>query len=147
MICLDASVCAKLVLKEVRSDIARNLVNSAITAGQPIIAPPLLPIEMANILHQQWRRNPGSMPEAATARFTDFTALPITVINLPGLHELAMDIAQVCNLSATYDAHYLALTALMECEFWTDDRRLLQRLAGQLAFVRWLGDFVPPLAT
>jgi predicted nucleic acid-binding protein len=57
------------------------------------------------------------------------------------MHMLALDFADTYGLPAAYDAHYLALADLLDCEFWTDDRRLLQRVGRDLPFVRWLGDF------
>ena len=43
------------------------------------------------------------------------------------------------NRPAAYDAHYLALAEMMNCEFWTADRRLFNVVKDELPWVRWLG--------
>lgn len=55
---------------------------------------------------------------------------------------LALTVADAQNLSATYDAQYIALAEQLGCEFWTDDRRLVRQVSATLPSVRWLGDFV-----
>jgi predicted nucleic acid-binding protein len=52
MLILDASVAAKLFIAEVDSDQAEQVV----AAGQPLIAPDLVLVEVANALHKAWRR-------------------------------------------------------------------------------------------
>lgn len=37
----------------------------------------------------------------------------------------ALDLAERLSLSATYDAHYLALAEWLGAEFWTADQRLV----------------------
>ena len=55
MICVDASVAVKWLLNEERSDRARALYLAALLAGEPIVAPVLLPLEVTNILRQRMR--------------------------------------------------------------------------------------------
>jgi predicted nucleic acid-binding protein len=43
------------------------------------------------------------------------------------------------NRPAAYDAHYLALAEMMNCEFWTADERLFNAVRDKLSWVRWLG--------
>jgi predicted nucleic acid-binding protein len=43
------------------------------------------------------------------------------------------------NRPAAYDAHYLALAEMMNCEFRTADRWLFNVVKDELAWVRWLG--------
>jgi predicted nucleic acid-binding protein len=43
------------------------------------------------------------------------------------------------NRPATYDAHYLALAEMMDCEFWTADERLFNAVRDELSWARWLG--------
>ena len=38
---------------------------------------------------------------------------------------------------------YLALAALRGCACWTADERLVNQVNERLAFVKWLGDYVP----
>ena len=140
MICVDASVAVKWILDEERSDRARALYSAAVQTGEPIVAPPLLPLEVTNILRQRMRTTEGLSLVAATQHLDDFLALPIQFHNPTGLHFQALVLADALGLPATYDAHYLALAEHLGCELWTDDQRLLRHVATSLPFVRWIGD-------
>ena len=140
MICADASVAIKWLLNEERSDRARALYSAAVQTREPIVAPPLLPLEVTNILRQRMRSKDGLTLDAATQHLDDFLALQIELHNPVGLHYQALVLADALGLPATYDAHYLALAEHLGCELWTDDRRLLRNVASSLPFVRWIGD-------
>lgn len=144
MICVDASVAVKLILDEERSDLAIALYDAVVQAGQSIVAPPLLPLEVTNTLRQRMRANPGLSLIDATDQLNDFLALPIEYHNPAGLHHQALVLADALGLPATYDAHYLALAEHLGCELWTDDQRLLRQVGSSLPFVRWIGDHLPP---
>jgi predicted nucleic acid-binding protein len=45
------------------------------------------------------------------------------------------------NRPAAYDAHHLALAEMMNCEFWTADRRLFNVVKDKLPWVHWLREF------
>ena len=140
MICVDASVAVKWILEEERSDRADALYDATVEAGQPIIAPPLLPLEVTNILRQRMRAQDGISLTRATEHLAAFLALPIEFHNPVGLHHEALVLADALGLPATYDAHYLALAEHLGCELWTDDQRLMRQVAESLPFVRWIGD-------
>jgi predicted nucleic acid-binding protein len=53
----------------------------------------------------------------------------------------ALELADRFGLSATYDAHYLALAEREGCEYWTADERLWNSVRAQLGWVRWLGEY------
>lgn len=85
------------------------------------------------------------MTDAADA-FEQFLRFGVTL--LPGddasqaaLHHRALEIANRYDLSATYDAHYVALAESLGCELWTADQRLLRRLGPQMPSVRWIADY------
>jgi len=140
VICVDASVAVKWILEEERSDLALTLYDAAVQAGQSIVAPPLLPLEVTNIVCQRMRINPEISLTKATEQLDDFLALPIDYHNPVGLHHQALVLADALGLPATYDAHYLALAEHLGCELWTDDQRLMRRVLSSLPFVRWIGD-------
>lgn len=144
MICVDASVAAKWVLQEELSDQARALYRARLRMREPIVAPSLLLYEMTNVIRQQIRKPEGMSLVAASRALADFLAASIEFRSPPGLHQLALQIADDHSLPAAYDAHYLALSDLLGCEFWTADVRLLQRVQRALPFVRWLGDYALP---
>ena len=140
MICADASVAVKWILDEDRSDRARALYSAAVQTSEPIVAPPLLPLEVTNILRQRMRTGDGLSLASAKQHLDDFLALAIEFHNPAGLHFQALVHADALGLPATYDAHYLALAEHLGCELWTDDQRLIRQVAASLSFVRWIGD-------
>jgi predicted nucleic acid-binding protein len=140
VICVDASVAVKWILDEERSDRVRALYSTAVHTGEPIVAPPLLPLEVTNILRQRMRTRDSLSLVAATQHLNDFLALRIELHNPVGLHYWALVLADALGLPATYDAHYLALAEHLGCELWTDDQRLIQQVSRSLPFVRWIGD-------
>jgi predicted nucleic acid-binding protein len=108
MIVLDASVAVKLVLTEQHSDKVLALVSAAAQAAEPIIAPPLLPFEIANVLRQRMVRQ-GLSLAVADQLMADFLTFPIGLIAPSGLYQRALAIADAHQLPAAYDAHYVAL--------------------------------------
>lgn len=142
MICLDASLAAKLLLAEDDSARARALYRAAIQAGEWIVAPHLLASEITNILRQRMRRGEQRLSRAeATQLLQRFLGLPLELLTPVSLYELALTLADDHNLPATYDAHYLALAHQLGCSLWTADERLANAVAGRLPFVKWLGTY------
>ncbi|MCC7104509.1 MAG: type II toxin-antitoxin system VapC family toxin [Chloroflexi bacterium] len=145
MICVDASVAAKWIFpEEPLASQAEKLYQDSIARSQRLVAPALLPIEVTNIIRQRMRRDkvpgkpPLSLPEAQQA-LQLFLSFPVEVVTPPGLHELALSLATSHNLSAVYDAHYLALAHLLSCPLWTADQNLVNTLSGKLPFLHWIG--------
>lgn len=144
MICVDASVAVKWVLQEELSDHARALYRTQLRMHEPIVAPSRLLYEVTNTIRQQIRKPEGMSLVAARRALADLLASRIEIHSPPGMHQVALQIADDHDLPAAYDAHYLALSDLLDCEFWTADVRLLRRVQKALPFVRWLGDYAPP---
>ena len=89
----------------------------------------------------------GSLPLTrgdALQLLAEFLTFPVELVAPAELHRHALILADDHGLPAVYDAHYVALAQVLGCELWTDDRHLVRLLAGQLAFVRWIGDYVQP---
>lgn len=140
MICIDASVAAKLVLAEEYSEHVESLVEATVKSGEAVIAPPLLPLEVTNIIRRRMVRDAIAFGDAE-ALLARFLALPIQLQAIPNMHWKALAIANALGLPTAYDAYYLAVAIESGCDFWSDDRRLLQS-AGSLSFVRWIGDYL-----
>ena len=141
MICVDASLAAKWVLEEEHSDRAEALLVAHIRAGERIVAPPLLPIEVTNILRQRMRRQPQFSLADTLQLLHQFLSFPLELTAPEGLYELALTLADTLTLPAAYDAHYVALAQLLGCSLWTADERLVSALGGKLPFVKWIGDY------
>lgn len=140
MIVVDASVAAKWIFIEEYSGLARALLRTALDGPGPVVAPPLLPIEVANIIRQRMRREALPLP-AARERMAAFLAIPVSLRAQETLYDRALEIAEQYSLPAAYDAHYIALAELLACTLWTDGRRLLRALRGGLPFVRAIADY------
>ncbi len=140
MIGVDANLAAKWIFAEEFSGRALGLLAKCIQAGERICAPPLLTVEVTNIIRRRMLREGVTLPQAQRL-LGQFLAFPVTTVSPSSLHERALALAEEYGLPAVYDAHYVALAAFLECELWTDDRRLLRALDGKLSFVKWLGDY------
>ena len=105
MICVDASLAMKWILPEPYSSEARAMYQASLRAAEQMVAPPLLPIEVTNVLRQRMRRpEPLSLGDARS-RLQQFLTYPITLSAPPGLYESALALADAQNLPAAYDAH------------------------------------------
>jgi predicted nucleic acid-binding protein len=92
-----------------------------------LVAPALLYYEVTNGLYRYQRA--GTLPsEAVEKALAAALALPIELVSNKELHARARNVATMYNLSATYDAHYLALAQWMEVDLWTADIRLVNSL-------------------
>jgi predicted nucleic acid-binding protein len=142
MIAVDASVAVKWLFEEEHSDRAEALVATRVQQQEPIIAPPLLPVEVTNIIRQRRRRGDVTLDQARE-RLAIFFGYRVHVIAPAALYDRALTLAEEQQLPAAYDAHYLALAELEGCDLWTADQRLLRQLDGRLPFVRFIGDYDP----
>ena len=145
MIVVDASVAAKWILAEVHSDKAEALYDACVQRGDPIVAPTLLPFEIANILRQRMTRAGMSLVRAEQL-LAQFLQFPVALSSPPGLHERALALAESHGMPATYDAHYLALAAHHCCTLWTDDQRSLRLVGNSLPFVEAIASYPSPQA-
>ena len=134
-ICVDASVAAKWVLPEDGSELALDFYIRQRSSDTTIIAPPFMPVEVANALRRRVVRRLVTQSEAedmlsAFLRFSVNLAAPL------GLHEEALRLAEQFGRPTVCDMHYVALAQIAECELLTADRTLLNALAGRLSFVK-----------
>jgi predicted nucleic acid-binding protein len=140
MIVVDASVAAKWLFPEDHSGLARDLALHPPGGDQRILAPPLLPIEVASLIRQRMRRVGLALPQAVEL-FEQFLAISVTTSSPPGLTQRALAIADQYGLPAVYDAHYVALAEDLHCDLWSDDQRLLRAVGVALPYVRGIGNY------
>lgn len=99
MICTDSSVAAKWSLVEEHSREARALLRDALAQQDPIVAPPLLPFEVANVIRQRMRQGQVRLDEAR-ALLAQFLALPISIQAPEALYDRALVLADEYHLPA-----------------------------------------------
>lgn len=147
MIVVDNSVATKWVFAEDLTDVALALYTEHLTQRSPIIAPRLLPYEFTNVVLKRMKRD-GMLWVEAVEKLELFHQMkidlrPDTMDANIRIHRRAIEIAATYGLSATYDAHYVALAESLGCDLWTADSRLVRELGHRLPFVRSLESFVP----
>lgn len=122
--CIDAS----LVVRILDGDCAAVAAwERLIQSGGELIAPSLLPYEIANALHQQ-QRMAKITAETAQDGLRRVLRLPIELHGDAQLHSRALEIAHERSLPATYGAHYVALAERFRVRLWTCDRRLAKEI-------------------
>jgi predicted nucleic acid-binding protein len=131
------------LLPEAHSAQVASLLETTLLNNDVIVAPPLLPFEIANALRKRVARN--LLPHTDAEQLVQhFDTLPISLRTPLYLHRRALDVAETYGLPAVYDGCYIALSQRLGCDFWTDDERLLNTLRNRLPFVRWIGSYVLP---
>jgi predicted nucleic acid-binding protein len=89
-------------------------------AGRTLLAPHVLPFEVANVLRR--RRNGGQLSSMDAGRaFDAFRTLPI---GLWPFETLASSVWRNGHTMSSYDAAYVALAELIDCPLVTCDARL-----------------------
>ena len=136
---VDSSVVAKILFPERFTDRASALFNDAADARERIAAPYLLAVEITNVIRKRMRSDRLSL-ETAAALLNEYLNLPITQVELPGCHHLALELSAAHSLGV-HDAHFVALAQFLRCDLWVDDTHLLRAVAGRLPFVKWIGDY------
>lgn len=135
VIVLDASVAAKLCVREPDSDRASEVVRAA---GDGLAAPDLLWAEVASVLWKRVRR--GDLgADAAVEALELLMDLPVRIEPIDRYAASALRIALATGRSV-YDGVYIAMAAAEGGVLVTADERLVNGLAGTplAAHVRWL---------
>lgn len=141
MIVVDASVAAKwLFPDEPHADRASALLHATLREGGRIVAPPLMPSEVTNIGRRRMVRR-GLLLADAERLLDRLLNIPLSILVPPGLYPRALNIASAYGLPSAYDAQYVALARMLDCNLWTDDQRLLQALGTTPSPGRWIGDY------
>ncbi len=130
-ICVDASFVLKLLLDEPDSPRAVAHWSEWIATDCDIVAPFHLIFEVVSVLRNNVYRQIIT-PEAGDKALAAFLAQDIALLHPDRLVERGWQIATRFNRPTVYDAIYLALGELLDCEVWTADRRLYNAAGATL---------------
>jgi predicted nucleic acid-binding protein len=136
---VDASVGAKYLIPETDTDKARALFMAWQGGQIDILAPEILPIEVASALWKRARRGLASAAEV-TRLLAEFMRVGVPLVPLDELGQLALQLA-LRNGHSVYDGLYVALTLVTGWEFITADERLYNLLNPTMSQVHRLGDW------
>jgi predicted nucleic acid-binding protein len=140
-VCVDASLAIKLVVTEAGSDKADALFDQWASEETQLIAPVFFDVETDSILRQKVSLRRELTFDQAQRAFASLRGLPIKTTHSPEQRVRAWEIAREFQFPTVYDATYLALAELRQCEFWTADEKLFKQVRDKLTFVQWLGNY------
>lgn len=135
---VDASIVVKWLINEVDSPEALALGYSWAEAGVALVAPYLLPFEIANALYRRVLQAELSL-ERASSLVEFLRDMGIELRETPLIHVRAIEIASELGQRAAYDAHYLALAEELDCDLWTADARFYSAARSSAGRIRLLG--------
>ncbi len=139
---VDVSLALKWVEQEPYSSEAAALLENWQKQRPRLKAPALFAYEATNGLAKRVKGGQLSL-DVAKQR------LAALLENGPALeHNVALNLRALAimhrfPLPSVYDAHYLALAELRQCECWTAAQRLWNTVKKNLHWVRWVGQTAP----
>ena len=137
-VCVDSNLALKLVLVEEDSQLARALWGHFSRQGTEIVAPLLLVYEVTSVLRNEVFAGRLSIERGRRGLDAILDLGIVTDASLE-VHEQAWELATTLGLPNAYDAHYLALSQSLGCQFWTTDARLHRAVSRDLPWVMLLG--------
>lgn len=139
VICVDASVAAKWLMREVDRPLALSLRTQHLGEGGAFVAPLQFPGEMASAIYKRTR---GAQLTEQNARLlvAEIPDLGVQLIDHRDTVPAALEIALRFNLKWIYDAFYLALAEIVGCEMWTADATLHRAVHPAFTNVRLLSE-------
>ena len=135
-VCIDASVLIKLVIEEAGSNLVDRLWEEWIVSGVQVFAPTVVRYEVAEVLREKARRGQLSQVLAHSALAAALKMEGLELVDSVDLHLRAWEVASRLGLRTFYDAAYLALAEMRDCELWTANRRLYRSVKDKLDYVR-----------
>ena len=139
MVCVDASFIVRFLTNASQNSIYQEKWDEWETQGYTIVAPTLLIYEICNAFNRAVVAQQIT-PQEGEKLLERAVNLGVRFYGDTQLHQQAFQIAQRYSLSATYDAHYLALTERLSIELWTTDKRLFNAVKSSLSWVKFLGE-------
>ncbi|MDP6513863.1 MAG: type II toxin-antitoxin system VapC family toxin, partial [SAR202 cluster bacterium] len=109
---------------------ALRLTQEWLDDGNALTAPPLFESEVDSFVRLNTTRGIWT-PDAGRGILRIVDSLPVTMTHDPRVRGIARSIAETFDERGVYDSTYAALAQLLNCEFWTADRRFYQRVHDQ----------------
>ncbi len=141
-VCIDASIAAKWVLVESDTEVANVLLSDLRASGARMVVPLHLPAEVTSAVYKRLRDGMVTTAEAHQA-LALFDSVEITPHHPAGITRRAITIAAGFGSKYPYDAFYLALGELLDCDVWTADRALYAAAHAGFPRLRLLSDYRP----
>ena len=136
---VDASLALKWLVKEIYTAEANDLGRLWNSQDTRITAPYLMPVEVANALHQRVTRGELTL-EAATLRMESLLSSGLELQQPPHLYGRALELAGQLGQGAAYDSHHLALAEALGCDLWTADEKFYRAASPAAPIIRWIGE-------
>lgn len=134
MISVDASFIIRLVTSNENHNSYNTKWQEWQLSNTVIVAPTLIMYEVSNGIYRYHKAGQITQNEAENLLDSALN-LGIHFYGDSNLHQEALAFANLYNLPATYDAHYLALAQRLQVELWTADKRLFNAVSQALSWV------------
>ncbi len=135
---IDASLAAMWGMPESFTERALALASRWDREDIQPIAPSLILPEITNAFYKRVTRGESDLATAIEALRVVMN-FGIEIREEPGLHSKAMELAHQLNRPNTYDCHYLSLSEIHHCPFWTGDERFYNSVKNSFPKVHWIG--------
>lgn len=137
LICIDANFMVNLVNSESENSPFFILWEKWQNNETVIVAPTLFYYEVTNALYRMGKAGMMTVEQVKESIIDtlSFNIILYGNLQLPNLHQEAINLANQFNLSASYDSHYLALAQSLNCQFYTGDKRLYNSVKNKITWI------------
>ena len=136
-VCVDASLALAWVIPAEAGPRSRGLLETWLNEPVALLGPPLLYAEVVSVVRNKVHRR-FLLPEEGDAALETFFSFGIARREPAGLYQLAYRLATQFARHQAYDAQYVALAQIEQCDLWTIDRALRTAYGRSLPWVRLL---------
>jgi len=131
---IDASVAAKIFIKEDYTEKATDLMKAHIKGKLTLIAPTLIIYELGNIFY----KHPHITSEKAYEYITKFLDLQTNLVNI---HSNTETLREACTTSKSgkitfYDASYIALAKKLNTKLITADEEIWKKMPEHIILIK-----------
>lgn len=139
-VCIDASLALTWLLPQEHSTLIDALFAEWDRKRIRLLTAPLFHAEVTSVIREQIYFK-KLRPEQGEHIFSIYLQMNVKNIDEPTVYKRAWELAKRFNLPRTYDMQYLAVAELKDCDFWTNDKRLVNLLQAKVPRLKWAGDY------